>query len=143
MAVDRDESSPSNPLVLVVDDNPDIRLALEITLQQAGLQTCSVGDGEAALRTMSRVRPDVVLLDLMMPLLDGWGVLERLRGWPDAPPVIVLSASLPPEGLERTYAMGAAGYMTKPFSTAELVDRIREALGFSRLATEPPPAGVP
>jgi CheY-like chemotaxis protein len=134
MTVDRDKSPPSNPLVLVVDDAPDIRLVLEITLQQAGFQTCSVGDGEAALRTMSRVRPDVVLLDLMMPVLDGWGVLERLRGWPDAPPVIVQSASLPPEGLERTRAMGAAGYITKPFSTAELLDRIGDALALSRPA---------
>lgn len=128
MPADLDRAPSPNGLVLIVDDDPEIRLAMELTLQKAGFATHSVGDGEAALRAMTTVRPDVVLLDLMMPGLDGWGVLERLKAWPDAPPVIVCSSSLPPEGLQRTSAMGAAEYVTKRASSRELVDRIGEVL---------------
>lgn len=135
MSVDSGKSATSDALVLIVEDSPDIRLMLEITLRQAGFETYSTADGEAALRAIPQVCPDLVLLDLMMPVLDGWGVLERLKAWPDAPPVIVVSGSHPPEKLAaQTSAMGAVGYMTKPLNPTELVDRIREALGWSRPA---------
>ena len=72
--------------VLIVDDNPDIVALLRANLRMAGFETVEALDGEVALRRVDQDRPDVILLDLMMPVLDGWGVLEALKDRPDRPP---------------------------------------------------------
>lgn len=140
------DASPSEPVVLIVDDNPDILLLLETNLRRAGFGIVKASDGEMALRAIDEERPDVVLLDLMMPVLDGWGVLERLAGGPSSPPVIVISAATSQSNVDRAYAMGALGYITKPFSLTELVDRLHEVLAAAAdrasarvAAAKPPP----
>jgi DNA-binding response OmpR family regulator len=116
------------PIVLIVDDNLDILLLLRTNLVRSGFSVVEAADGEKALRAIDEHRPDVVLLDLMMPVLDGWGVLEALQDRPDAPPVIVVSAAASTANTERAYRLGARGYVTKPFSLDGVIDAIRAAL---------------
>jgi DNA-binding response OmpR family regulator len=125
------------PVVLIVDDNPDILLLLETNLRRAGFGIVKAGDGEMALRAIQEDRPDVVLLDLMMPVLDGWGVMERLAGKPDAPPIIIISAATSQTNVDRAYEMGAVGYITKPFSLAEMVEKISQVLAAPHPAAAP------
>ncbi len=122
------KARPQEPLVLIVDDNPDILLLLETNLRRAGFGIVKASDGEMALRAIEEHEPDVVLLDLMMPVLDGWGVLERLGGRSSAPPVIIISAATSQSNVDRGYAMGAVGYITKPFSLTEMIDKLNEVL---------------
>ena len=119
---------PSEPVVLIVDDNPDILLLLETNLRRAGFGVVKAGEGETALRALDEARPDVILLDLMMPVLDGWGVLERLEGRSDTPPIIIISAATSQTNVDRAYELGAVGYITKPFSLTEMIDKINEVL---------------
>jgi len=78
--------------VLVVDDEPDILLMLRMSLEDEGHTVVMAADGESGLQRLAEHRPDLVLLDVMMPVLDGWGVLERKQRDGDLTPVIVLSA---------------------------------------------------
>lgn len=138
------DARPPEPVVLIVDDNPDILLLLETNLRRAGFGIVKASDGEMALRAIEEEPPDVVLLDLMMPVLDGWGVMERLAGRPSAPPVIIISAATSQSNVDRAYAMGAVGYITKPFILTEMIDRLREVLMATAgprpmAAGEPPP----
>lgn len=107
--------------VLVVDDEATVRYLLSHVLTHAGYLVEVATDGEAALERIQASRPDLVVLDLMMPGLDGWGVLERLMSSPSHPPVLVVSAHGDSETPQRAVAAGAAGYMTKPFALKELV----------------------
>ena len=100
--------------VLVADDNPDILFLLRTNLDAAGFETLTASDGEMALRMIEEEDPDVLLLDLMMPVLDGWGVLERLEREGSELPVIVVSASDSAANIQRATELGATGYVTKP-----------------------------
>jgi DNA-binding response OmpR family regulator len=108
--------------VLVVDDEATVRFLLSRVLSHAGYAVDVATDGEAALERIHSSRPDLVVLDLMMPGLDGWGVLDQLRSSPDHPPVLVVSAHGDAETPKRALAAGASGYMTKPFALKQLVD---------------------
>jgi DNA-binding response OmpR family regulator len=115
--------------VLVADDNPDILFLLRTNLDAAGFETITVTDGELALRAIEEQHPDVLLLDLMMPVLDGWGVLERLEEQASDLPIIVVSASDSAANIQRATELGATGYVTKPFNLRGLTDMIRGVLG--------------
>jgi DNA-binding response OmpR family regulator len=106
--------------VLIVDDEPDILLMLRLTLEAEGFVTALAADGETALERLDQDRFDVMLLDVMMPVMDGWGVLERLQGRADAPVVIVVSAKTAPQDVARAMELGASEYVTKPFSVSDL-----------------------
>jgi DNA-binding response OmpR family regulator len=106
--------------VLIVDDEATVRYLLSHVLTHAGYLVEVATDGEAALERIRASRPDLVVLDLMMPGLDGWGVLERLKG-DSHPPVLVVSAHGDSETPGRAAQAGAAAYMTKPFALKELV----------------------
>jgi DNA-binding response OmpR family regulator len=108
--------------VLVVDDEATVRFLLSRVLTHAGYTVEVATDGEGALERIRACRPDLVVLDLMMPGLDGWGVLERLRKGPDHPPVLVVSAHGDSETPQRAVDAGAGGYMTKPFALKQLVE---------------------
>src|SRR3954447_25191239 len=101
------------PRVLIVDDEPDILLMLRVNLEADGYQTALAADGETALRRIGEEQFDMVLLDVMMPVMDGWGVLENLQHNEQAPMVIVLSAKSAPRDIARAIDLGATDYMTK------------------------------
>jgi len=115
------------PTVLVVDDDPKIQALVRAYLQREGLAVVTAGDGAVALEEIRKSRPELVVLDLMLPGLDGMSVLRQLRQESDVP-VLILSArgSTP----DRVYGIteGADDYLPKPFSPAELVARIRAIL---------------
>lgn len=114
-------------LVLVVDDDDDLRVVVRAVLERADLRVVEAADGREALRRTFEERPDLVVLDLGLPDLDGLEVLQRLRDLSDLP-VLVLTA----RGLERDkvegLGLGADDYVTKPFSNAELVARVEALL---------------
>jgi DNA-binding response OmpR family regulator len=114
--------------VLIVDDEPDILLMLRLTLEAEGFETGLAADGESALERLRGERFDLMLLDVMMPVMDGWGVLERLSDVPDAPAVIVVSAKTAPQDVSRALELGAAEYVTKPFAVTDLTRLIGEVL---------------
>jgi len=107
--------------VLVVEDEPDLLLLLGVAFEAAGHRVRMAADGDMALRQLRAERYDVVVLDVMMPVLDGWQVLESLRHDPDAPPVVVLSAASGAENRKRAADLGAAGFVGKPVELATLV----------------------
>ena len=117
----------SSASVLVVDDDADVRTLVGELLKRAGYQVSEAPDGRAALRALFDERPDLVLLDVSMPELDGWGTLERIREVSDVP-VVMLSA-LGAE-LEKVRALrgGADDYVTKPFGRQELLARVESVL---------------
>jgi DNA-binding response OmpR family regulator len=115
--------------VLIVDDEPNIVLSLEFLMQQQGYETRVARDGEEALAEVEGFRPDLVLLDVMLPRRDGFQVCQRLRadGWSDLK-ILMLTAKGRDVEIEKGLALGADGYVTKPFSTAELVARVADML---------------
>lgn len=110
--------------VLVVDDEPDFRRALAVTLRSHGYTVVTAADGEEALQLAAEVPPDLVVLDLGMPVLDGVGVLTRLRAW-SAVPVLVLSGRSGSADKVDALDAGADDYVTKPFGIDELLARLR------------------
>jgi len=112
--------------VLVVDDDAQILRALRINLAAQGYQVLTAADGASALRTAADGLPDVVLLDLGLPDMDGIDVIAGLRGWTQVP-IVVLSARTDPTDTVNALDSGADDYVTKPFGMAELLARLRAA----------------
>jgi len=115
--------------ILIVDDEPNIVMSLEFILQQSGFETAVARDGDEALQEVERFRPDLVLLDVMMPRRDGYEVCQMLRtaGWQDLK-IVMLTAKGRDTEVAKGLAVGADAYVTKPFSTRELVDQVRTLL---------------
>lgn len=128
--------SDRSPLVLVVDDEENIRFLVESGLELAGLATVSAVDGRAALAAVSEHRPDLIVLDVMMPGLDGFEVLQRLRDAGIRTPIIFLTARDSTEDRVRGLRDGGDDYMVKPFAIAELVARVQLRLQQSGQATK-------
>lgn len=117
--------------VLVVDDEPDILLMLRIALETEGHDPTLAADGESALARLDDESFDCVLLDLMMPVMDGLEVMNRLRGRPHAPPVVVFSAKSSIDDMVRAFESGATDYLLKPFSPAGLARLIETVVALS------------
>jgi DNA-binding response OmpR family regulator len=117
--------------VLVVDDEPDIRELVRALLERAGHEVIEAPDGQEALRVFYAEKPDLVLLDVSMPLLDGWGTLERIRELSDVP-VVMLTARADELEKVRGLRAGADDYVTKPFGRQELVARVEGQLRRTR-----------
>ena len=113
--------------ILIVDDEPPIRRALTLNLAARGFHTFEATDGGGTLTAVAAEHPDLVLLDLGLPGMDGITVLEALRGWTQVP-VIVLTARDEERSKVNALEAGADDYVTKPFGMAELVARIRAVL---------------
>lgn len=120
------DAAPSTK-VLVVDDEPQILRALRINLSVRGYEVITAANGAAALRAAAEKHPDVVVLDLGLPDMDGIEVLAGLRGWSTAP-VIVLSARTDSSDKVEALDAGADDYVTKPFGMDELLARLRAAV---------------
>jgi DNA-binding response OmpR family regulator len=116
--------------VLVVDDEPNIVMSLRFLMEREGLAVEVAPTGEAALQALGRTPADLVLLDVMMPEIDGFEVCQRIRANPAwaKTPIIMLTAKGRDVERDKGRALGADEYITKPFSTRELVARIKQML---------------
>lgn len=121
--------------VLVVDDDPDIRGLVRELLERAGHRVATAADGREGLRALFASPPDLVLLDVNMPNLDGWQVLERIRDLTDVP-VIMLTARAAELEKVRGLRAGADDYVTKPFGRQELLARVEAQLRRSGVRRE-------
>jgi DNA-binding response OmpR family regulator len=116
------------PLILVADDDEQIQRLIRITLTAAGYDVETVTDGIAALDAIERLRPDLVILDMIMPKLNGWGVLRRMSGR-DAPPVIAVSGEYQPANALTSAISCVRGYAIKPLQMRSLVHTCAQILG--------------
>ena len=123
--------------ILVVDDDPHLLRALTIALTARGHQITAVPDADAALRAAATNAPDLAVIDLGLPDMDGINIVESLRGWSSAP-IIVLSARHDETAKINALDAGADDYVTKPFGMGELLARIRAALRRAAPADEQP-----
>ncbi len=119
--------------VLIVDDEPNIVTPIEFLMRQRGYETRVARDGDEALSEVESFRPDLVLLDVMLPRKDGFEVCQELRagGWTDLK-IVMLTAKGRDIEIEKGLALGADAYVTKPFSTGDLVARVAELLDSPR-----------
>lgn len=129
--------------ILVVDDEPDMRQGLRHNLELEGFDVAEAGDGEAGLEAVVAQRPALVVLDIMMPTMDGLAMLRELRDRGDGTPVILLTAKGQDQEVVEGLEQGADDYITKPFGLDEVMARIRAVLrrapeGAEPLATDRP-----
>ncbi len=112
--------------VLIADDEPNIVTALEFLLKRSGYDVRTVANGAEALAALEADRPDVVLLDIMMPVTSGYEVCQRMRERPEWRDIKIVMVSAKGRGAEvsKGLSVGADLYVTKPFSTQELLDQI-------------------
>jgi two-component system, OmpR family, alkaline phosphatase synthesis response regulator PhoP len=120
--------------VLVVDDEPDVLLLCRVNLEFEGYDVVEASDGEQAMERLREQRFDVVLLDVMMPKMDGWQVLEAVKADDELKeiPVVMLTAKVQDQDQIRGWSQGAADYITKPFSPLALSQVLQDVL-----ATDP------
>jgi two-component system, OmpR family, KDP operon response regulator KdpE len=131
--------SAYRPKVLVCDDEHQILRALRVILRDAGFEAVPASNAEEALDAAAVARPDAAIIDLVLPNVDGFELVRRLREWSDIP-VIVLSAVGDEEAKVRALAAGADDYVTKPFGPRELVARLEANL--RRIAPDPEEAAI-
>jgi DNA-binding response OmpR family regulator len=115
--------------ILIADDEPNIVTSLEFLMRRQGHETRVARDGDEALAEVESFRPDLVLLDVMLPRRDGFEVCQKLRadGW-DELRIVMLTAKGRDVEIEKGLAVGADAYITKPFSTGDLVARVASLL---------------
>lgn len=120
--------------VLVVDDDPHIRELVRVFLEKEGLDVYEASDGADALSKLESVKADMVILDVMMPNMDGWELCRRLRQAGDCP-LLMLTAKAETSQKIKGFHLGADDYMVKPFEPVELVARVKALLRRSRIAS--------
>lgn len=128
----------SNPLILIVDDTHENIQVLGSLLQDAGYDINVAFSGKQALEALERIVPDLVLLDIMMPEMDGYEVCRRMKAHPEwhGVPVIFLTAKVDTDSIVEGFEVGAVDYVTKPFQAAELLQRVDNHLSLHRLRRE-------
>ncbi|MGB7538120.1 MAG: response regulator [Anaerolineales bacterium] len=128
----------TNLRILVVDDDTDTRQLLKMMLAGAGYDITLAKDGEAGWKSLMESRPDLLLTDIMMPGLDGFKLLKRVRADPRTStlPVILLSAKSTIDDVSRGYDLGADDYLTKPFQKAEFLAKVRTKIARSLVPVE-------
>ncbi len=117
--------------ILVADDEPNIALSLKFLMEQAGFSVQTASDGQQALDLIADSAPDLILLDINMPKVNGYQVCEAVRAKPDWNHVRIVMLTAKGRDIEREkgLALGADDYITKPFATQEVVTKVRELLG--------------
>ena len=117
--------------VLLVEDEENIAEAVRFLLERAGFEVATASDGETGLDAARSLRPDLIILDAMLPKLDGFEVLTRLKADPNAPPapVLMLTAKGQAEDRERALAAGADHFISKPFANADLIAAAQRLTG--------------
>ncbi len=125
------------PLILVADDDEDIRFLVRVVLERGGYRVVAAADGEEALRLAEEQAPDLVLLDVSMPVMGGHELCQAITARsPSPPPVIFLSAHATPEDRVRGLEAGATDYIVKPFDRGELLARVSSAVRTKARMTE-------
>ena len=126
------------PRVLIAEDDPDTLVILRINLSAAGIEPMLAGDGHTALERIETEAPDALLLDVLLPGIDGWQVLEQLHAKGDPVPVIICSGKDNMHDLQRARELGAVAYLVKPFDIDRLIEVTSEVVGLRQtdLATE-------
>jgi DNA-binding response OmpR family regulator len=117
--------------ILVVDDEPNILLSLEFLMQQEGYEVRTATNGDEALLAVEEKQPDLILLDIMMPKIDGFEVCQKIRSnpkWKDIR-IVILTAKGREVDQEKGLALGADDYVIKPFATKQLVKKVKTVLG--------------
>jgi DNA-binding response OmpR family regulator len=117
------------PRVLIAEDDPDTLVILRVNLNAAGFEPILASDGHTALARIKAEHPDAVLLDVLLPGIDGWQVLEALHAMGDPVPVIMCSAKDNIYDLKKAQDLGAVAYLVKPFDIDRLVDVTTEVVG--------------
>ena len=117
--------------ILIADDEPNIVISLEFLMTQAGFEVESVGNGEAVLDAVRRNPPDVLLLDVMLPVRDGFEVCQTIRQNPSYAglKIVMLTAKGRDTEITKGLALGADAYVTKPFATRELLATVKNLAG--------------
>ena len=117
--------------ILVVEDEPEIRVLVKTILEKAGYSVVEAEDGEAALRLVNEEEPDLVLLDVMIPCIEGWEVCRRIRENEATKtlPIIMVTVRTTDEDIQRSVECGANAHINKPFDQRELLDTIKKLLG--------------
>ena len=126
----------SRPTVLLVEDDPDLTRFADLALRLGGYRAVTAGDGAAAVRAAQEMKPDVVVLDLRLPCLDGWQVLAALQEEADLSevPVVILTASADPRDRERARTARIADFVLKPLTADRLLEVVEHALATPRAA---------
>jgi DNA-binding response OmpR family regulator len=129
--VNEPEAARESPLVLAADDDEDVLALLVFRLERSGYSVLQARDGEEALELAREAKPDLAVLDVMMPKLDGFELTRRLRAEEGTRrmPIILLTARTQDADLERGFETGADDYLRKPFSPQELSARVQAILG--------------
>jgi DNA-binding response OmpR family regulator len=117
------------PRVLIAEDDPDTLVILRVNLNAAGIEPILASDGRTALARIEADKPDAVLLDVLLPGIDGWQVLEELHAKGNRVPVVMCSAKDNIHDLQRARDLGAVAYLTKPFDIDRLVEVTTEVVG--------------
>lgn len=125
--VDRVRELSDHKLALIVDDDEDTVSLLKLTLRREGINVASATSGQEALKVAAETRPDIILLDIMMPGMDGWETLRQMQHFTNAP-TIIISAILHEDAVVRAFKLGAVDYIKKPYSHKEIVARIQATL---------------
>lgn len=120
--------------ILIVDDDPHLRELASVFLRREGFDVVEAADGAEALSMLERLKVALVVLDIMMPNMDGWELCRRLRAWHDAP-VLMLTAKGETSQKLKGFQVGADDYLVKPFEPLELVARVKALLKRYRIAT--------
>jgi DNA-binding response OmpR family regulator len=117
--------------ILIADDEPNILISLEFLMKREGYEVVVVRDGQQALEAIVREHPDLVLMDVMMPVKSGFAVCQEIRAIEAVKdtPILMLTAKGRDIDVAKGMAMGATAYLTKPFSTREMTLKVRELLG--------------
>ncbi len=115
--------------ILIVDDDRSILRIFEFSLRHAGYYTTTALDGAEAIEIAENEKPDLILMDLMMPILDGWEATEKLKADPKTKdiPVVAITATSP-QGCKRALQIGCIDVITKPVSTLSLIEKVKEYL---------------
>jgi DNA-binding response OmpR family regulator len=124
--------APAQTSVLVVDDEPQVVWMLQFSLEAEGFQTFAARDGRTALDELRQHRPQLMLLDIMMPVMDGWSVLQEIRDLPEGerPRVVVVSARATLRDRAKAAELGAIAFVAKPFNVDDLLgvlNRLKKA----------------
>ncbi|MBN1565001.1 MAG: response regulator [Anaerolineae bacterium] len=126
--------SAEDPKIVVVDDDPEILKLITMLLRRIGATTNAFHSGQEALDYLAENTPDLIILDLMMPEVDGFDVLRHVRRQIrfNRVPVLILSAKTDPNSIREGLELGADGYVTKPYIANTLIDRVRLLLDSER-----------